>query len=39
MGTNYYVVENACECCNRYDETLHIGKSSCGWAFTFQGVK
>ena len=37
MGTNYYVAENACECCNRYDETYHIGKASYGWAFTFRG--
>ena len=39
MGTNYYVVENVCECCNRYDEKYHIGKSSWGWAFSFQGYK
>jgi hypothetical protein len=37
MGTNYYVAKNLCECCNRYDEEYHIGKSSGGWAFTFQG--
>lgn len=37
MGTNYYVATNHCECCNRYDEEYHIGKSSSGWAFTFQG--
>jgi len=37
MGTNYYVAKNLCECCNRYDEEYHIGKSSYGWAFTFQG--
>lgn len=37
MGTNYYVIKNACKCCNRYDEEYHIGKSSMGWAFTFQG--
>jgi hypothetical protein len=37
MGTNYYVAKNMCECCNRYDEEYHIGKSSHGWAFTFQG--
>ena len=37
MGTNYYVATNHCECCNRYDEEYHIGKSSLGWAFTFQG--
>ena len=39
MGTNYYVVKNVCECCNRYDEEFHIGKQSYGWAFTFQGYK
>jgi hypothetical protein len=39
MGTNYYVVENHCESCNRYDEKYHIGKSSFGWAFTFRGYK
>jgi hypothetical protein len=37
MGTNYYVAKNLCECCNRYDEEYHIGKSSSGWAFTFHG--
>ena len=37
MGTNYYVAKNLCECCHRYDEEYHIGKSSGGWAFTFQG--
>ena len=39
MGTNYYVAENKCECCNRYDEKYHIGKQSYGWAFTFRGYK
>lgn len=37
MGTNYYVAKNLCECCNRYDEEFHIGKSSMGWAFSFHG--
>ena len=36
MGTNYYHRTNICECCNRYDEK-HIGKSSAGWQFSFQG--
>lgn len=36
MGTNYYWVENECECCNR-KELFHIGKRSYGWAFTFKG--
>jgi hypothetical protein len=39
MGTIYYVAKNKCDCCNRYDEEYHIGKSSWGWAFTFQGYK
>lgn len=39
MGTNYYVAKNLCECCNRYDEEYHIGKSSYGWAFSFQGYR
>jgi hypothetical protein len=39
MGTNYYVAENHCKCCDRYDETYHIGKSSYGWSFSFQGYK
>ena len=37
MGTNYYVAKNLCECCNRYDQEYHIGKSSGGWAFSFRG--
>mgnify|MGYP006278320635 CR=1 FL=1 len=39
MGTNYYVAENLCECCERYDRGMHIGKSSYGWAFSFHGTK
>jgi len=39
MGTNYYVASNHCECCDRYDEEYHIGKSSGGWAFSFQGYR
>lgn len=39
MGTNYYVVDNVCECCKRYDEKYHIGKKSYGWAFSFHGYK
>lgn len=37
MSTNYYVTTKPCECCKRYDEHYHIGKSSMGWAFSFQG--
>lgn len=36
MGTNYYVVKNKCECCNRHD-SYHIGKNSYGWRFSFRG--
>ena len=39
MGTNYYVASNLCECCDRYDEDYHIGKSSQGWAFSFRGYR
>jgi hypothetical protein len=39
MGTNYYVAKDLCECCNRYDEEYHIGKSSFGWAFSFRGYR
>lgn len=35
MGTNYYAELNACPCCKRGEERLHIGKSSGGWAFLF----
>jgi len=38
MGTNYYLHVNICKHCNRYDE-IHIGKSSCGWTFSFQGYE
>ena len=36
MGTNYYHRTDICNCCNRYEEK-HIGKSSAGWQFSFQG--
>ena len=35
MGTNYYIRENMCESCGRYEER-HIGKSSCGWNFSLR---
>lgn len=38
MGTNYYWRINECECCKRFDEK-HIGKSSGGWEFNFQGYR
>lgn len=34
MGTNFYFVQNHCECCKR-EEKLHIGKRSGGWEFHF----
>ena len=37
MGTNYYHRTNTCPRCGRYDEQ-HIGKSSGGWSFSFQGT-
>jgi hypothetical protein len=37
MGTNYYVIKDKCECCKRSTREYHIGKSSSGWAFSFQG--
>lgn len=39
MGTNYYVKENHCDHCDRYDQTYHIGKSSWGWSFSFRGYR
>ena len=35
MGTNYYTKIKECECCGRFEE-IHLGKSSCGWKFSFQ---
>ena len=39
MGTNYYTAENYCDHCKQYKVDLHIGKSSGGWCFLFQGYK
>lgn len=36
MGTNYYAKINICSCCNRPEETVHLGKSSAGWSFALQ---
>ena len=38
MGTNYYHHRNICDCCGRPEAVKHIGKSSSGWTFTFQGT-
>ena len=32
MGTNYYLVKNRAS----VEYPIHIGKSSCGWLFSFQ---
>lgn len=32
MGTNFYLHENICQVCGRFNER-HIGKSSYGWCF------
>lgn len=37
MGTNYYLRYNICPYCGSHN-TLHIGKSSIGWQFTFQYI-
>jgi hypothetical protein len=40
MGTNYYLKKKACTCCGARDEskTIHIGKGSVGWSFSFHGI-
>lgn len=35
MGTNFYTKIKECDNCGRY-ETVHLGKSSAGWQFSFQ---
>ena len=37
MGTNFYMLVNPCTKCGKPDEKVHIGKSSFGWKFLFQG--
>ena len=41
METNYYMQykSKTCKCCNRTDKQTHIGKSSCGWTFSFKGYR
>jgi hypothetical protein len=36
MGTNYYAIQNKVSLHNR---VIHIGKSSAGWKFLFQGYQ
>jgi hypothetical protein len=38
MGTNYYHDRDVCPTCNRPAESVHIGKSSMGWTFSFHGT-
>ena len=38
MGTNYYHRTNICTTCHRFD-SVHIGKSSAGWTFSFHGER
>ena len=33
MGTNYYLRIDVCPVCGRPAHSLHVGKSSAGWAF------
>jgi len=35
MGTNFYTKLNECDKCKRFD-SVHLGKSSGGWQFSFQ---
>lgn len=36
MGTNYYMIEDTCECCGKGKRKRHIGKSSAGWCFSLR---
>ena len=40
MGINYYLKKKKCKCCGLRDEkeTIHIGKGSVGWSFSFHGI-
>jgi hypothetical protein len=37
VGTNYYMIYNKCNCCDRFDKA-HIGKITGRWQFCFQSV-
>ena len=39
MGTNYYLNTDYCPCCGQSKQRLHIGKSSAGWRFNFDGAE
>jgi len=36
MGTNYYAKKEPCPTCGHAPESIHLGKSSMGWQFSFQ---
>lgn len=36
MGTNYYTKEETCPTCGHTPHSIHLGKSSGGWQFSFQ---
>lgn len=36
MGTNYYIKTKTCKTCGHKPESIHLGKSSAGWQFSFQ---
>lgn len=36
MGTNYYIKRKKCESCGHTPDSIHLGKSSFGWQFSFQ---
>lgn len=37
MGTNFYAIFKACPHCG-HGESIHIGKRSAGWKFSFHGT-
>ena len=38
MGTNFYLKADACPHCGHSNNRMHIGKSSCGWAFALHVI-
>ena len=36
MGTNYYIKKDTCQECGHTPPSIHLGKSSQGWQFSFQ---
>lgn len=37
MGTNVYLILDACEHCHRGEDRVHVGKSSMGWPWLWRG--